>query len=372
MLAKHLQNVGPMYEEWWKGTNKNPLIFCAYFDKSAFDEKAAKIKKDWMPDDPDWVLASAFERAFAEGDLKYIGEAMDVMEIYFQCEEYYGAGFPSYFTNLGPGCLAAFITNFAKFTGETVWFELDKPMDWEDINSLAKKVSRYYQTAVETVRIVASRLKDHAVVSMLDLGGVVDILASLRRTEVLLYDVVDYPEEMNKAIDSIQVLWKKVHDELFEILDKYNNGYHTTWMSLLSSRAQYPSQCDFSAMISPAMFEELVLPSLKKEMSWFEKGIYHLDGPGELPHLDLLLSIENLHAIQWVPMPGQPHYLEMHYPLYGKIIENGRKIILNGFIDDIDQMKKLFSVLPGESFFLTVSAKNRQQAEKIASLAAGR
>lgn len=35
-------------------------------------------------------------------------------------------------------------------------------------------------------------------------------------------------------------------------------------------------------------------------------AFYHLDGKGQLNHLDMLLSMKNLHGIQWVPGDGAP------------------------------------------------------------------
>ena len=52
---------------------------------------------------------------------------------------------------------------------------------------------------------------------------------------------------------------------------------------------------------------------------------YHLDGPGELPHLDALLSIPELKGVQWIPGAGQPDYT--HWPeVYRKIRAAGKLI----------------------------------------------
>ena len=63
-------------------------------------------------------------------------------------------------------------------------------------------------------------------------------------------------------------------------------------------------QCDFCYMISPDMFERFVLPDLKACCDHLDYGFYHLDGKGQIPHLDLLLSIERLRGIQWVTGDG--------------------------------------------------------------------
>ena len=65
-------------------------------------------------------------------------------------------------------------------------------------------------------------------------------------------------------------------------------------------------QSDFAYMISPEMFERFVLPDLTACCEYLDHGFYHLDGKGQIPHLDLLLSIERLWGIQWIPGDGQP------------------------------------------------------------------
>jgi hypothetical protein len=60
-------------------------------------------------------------------------------------------------------------------------------------------------------------------------------------------------------------------------------------------------------MISPEMFEEFALPRLQKQCQRLDYTVYHLDGPGAIRHLDALLRIPELDAIQWEPGAGQPH-----------------------------------------------------------------
>ena len=48
------------------------------------------------------------------------------------------------------------------------------------------------------------------------------------------------------------------------------------------------------------------MPDLVTCCEHLEHGFYHLDGKGEIPHLNHLLSIERLRGIQWIPGDGQP------------------------------------------------------------------
>ena len=53
-------------------------------------------------------------------------------------------------------------------------------------------------------------------------------------------------------------------------------------------------------MISKQMFDDVFLPGIVRECRIAEASIYHLDGPQALKHLDSLLQIKELNAIQWV------------------------------------------------------------------------
>jgi hypothetical protein len=53
-------------------------------------------------------------------------------------------------------------------------------------------------------------------------------------------------------------------------------------------------------MISKEMYDEFFLPDIVAECRHMEATIYHLDGPDALRHLESLLEIKKLNAIQWV------------------------------------------------------------------------
>ncbi len=54
------------------------------------------------------------------------------------------------------------------------------------------------------------------------------------------------------------------------------------------------------------MFKQFVLNTLRTDTEKLDNVIYHLDGVGELNHLDDILSLEKLKAVQWVFGDGQP------------------------------------------------------------------
>jgi 5-methyltetrahydrofolate--homocysteine methyltransferase len=76
-------------------------------------------------------------------------------------------------------------------------------------------------------------------------------------------------------------------------------------------------------MIGPDMFEKFVLPDLKKCCDHLDHVYYHLDGAGQLPHLDMLLKIQNLHGVQWMPGEGGGK-IEDYMDVLKKIIDAGK------------------------------------------------
>jgi 5-methyltetrahydrofolate--homocysteine methyltransferase len=132
-----------------------------------------------------------------------------------------------------------------------------------------------------------------------------DILASLRTTQHLLMELYDAPDEVGRLLGEITRLWIRYYDALYDIVGAAGRGT-TPWAAIWSPGRCYMLQSDFAYMISPRMFERFVLPDLAACCQALDHSMYHLDGKGQIAHLDLLCSLERLHGIQWVPGGGQP------------------------------------------------------------------
>jgi 5-methyltetrahydrofolate--homocysteine methyltransferase len=136
------------------------------------------------------------------------------------------------------------------------------------------------------------------------------------------------------------------------------------WMGIWFPGQGSGVECDFSAMISPAMFEEFVLPDLQEQCRRLEHSIYHWDGPGQLPHLDLLLSIPELDAIQWTPGagnpgPGSPKW----FPLYRRIQEAGKGVVLLGIAPE--DIEGVMGELSPKGLLMTTRTETEDQARDL-------
>ena len=227
------------------------------------------------------------------------------MEEKFAHWRFYGDAFPHFFINYGPGTAAAFSGAGLRAAPDTAWFEA----------AAAFATGRSPHRARPEEHLVAPRAAcdggprpapgDRIQISIADIGGNLDILASLRGTDRLLMDVTEQPAEVRHCRRKVTRLWLEVFNELYALIQPHCAGC-VPWAPTWALGPTYMLQSDFSYMISPSMFKEFVLPDLKACCDHLDNSFYHLDGVGELPHLDQLLAIPNLHGIQWIPGAGKP------------------------------------------------------------------
>jgi corrinoid protein of di/trimethylamine methyltransferase len=87
-------------------------------------------------------------------------------------------------------------------------------------------------------------------------------------------------------------------------------------------------QSDISTMISQDDYRRFVQPFIREQCQRIPYTLYHLDGVGAMHHLDALLEIDELNAIQWTPGVGEPQGgSPKWYDLYRKILAGGKSIM---------------------------------------------
>lgn len=252
--------------------------------------------------------------------------AIDALLDYYQeqleSEEFYGDSWPRWWPNFGPGIVAGFLGAQVRADERTVWFDPPGETSLAELE-LKFEVENFWWRWVKALTAAAvQRWGPQVTVAHTDLGGNLDILASFRTTQKLLFDLYDSPEQVFRLTNQITTLWLRYYDELEAIIRNAGNGT-TAWTPLWCPGRYYMLQSDFSYMISPQMFERFVLPDLAACCERVDHAFYHMDGIGQLPHLDLLLSLERLRGIQWIPGDGQPAADEW-LPLLKRIRDGGK------------------------------------------------
>lgn len=276
------------WSAWWAGELKRPLIIIEGWESptGAPPTKKRQFMTHLPNDTPVDFLLDHYQKQL-------------------ESKRYYGDAWPKWWPNIGPGIGAGFFGAKVLTSDETVWFEPSEKRALQDTH-LAYDADNFWWKRIQTITQAAlDRWGNRVCVGFTDIGGNLDILASLQTSQKLAMDLYDEPEEVLRLVDEINQAWLTYYDKLYEIIAQNGRGT-TPWAPIWSPKRTYMLQSDFSFLISPKMFEQFVLPDLEACCERLDHAFYHLDGKGELPHLDMMLSIERLRGIQWIPGAGQP------------------------------------------------------------------
>ena len=154
-----------------------------------------------------------------------------------------------------------------------------------------------------------------------------DTLALVRGTQELLMDIALAPEWVKSAVKTISDILLEVFEEMWQLMSPEETGVEgsVNYVSCWSPARTMAFDCDLSCMISREAFNELFLPPLIETMHTVDHRIYHLDGPGAIHHLDTLLDLPELHAIQWAPGAGNEEIMQW-IPLVQRIQSKGKAV----------------------------------------------
>jgi len=341
------------YRKWWKGELGRPILplIITGADPGRSEPKAPA---------PHFTNCANFNIP-AEAVIDRIDYELS------RCE-FYGDSFPYVMMHyFGPGVAAAFLGATLEPAEDTVWFHLDKEIPVEDLHFTYDENNIWLNRVKDIYRAGMKRWEGNVCMGMTDLGGGMDILASFLGTENLLFESMDHPIEIKRLCAEITELWLRFYRELGDILK--DQRVFSDWSARLSEKPSYILQCDFSYMIGPDMFRDFVYDDLTAISSFMDKPFYHLDGIGEIKHLDSILSIDAIKGIQWIPGAGEPETRDWS-ELCGKISGAGKKIMAPyGFDKYLDEILGVVKK-PDELIKMTMTYPMSEKEEALKTLAA--
>lgn len=294
------------HEAWWRHELDRPLVIAAIRER----ERAIKGPPHFLTNCPRDQPAEEIVASFAASRSNW---------------HWAGDAYPCWFINFGPGIFAGPLGAHVRTDPHTVWFEPREGVTIDNLDIRFDRDDTWWRRIVDLTEAAARMIGQRVQISYTDLGGNLDILASLVGSEALLMATIERPDAVDAAVARITSLWLEAHRELDAIIAPHCPG-RQAWAPVWAPGSMYMMQCDFAYMISPEMFGRFVMPDLEACCEAIEYPFYHLDGIGQLPHLDQLLSLDKLRGIQWVPGAGQkppPEWLDvlMRIRDAGKLIQ---------------------------------------------------
>lgn len=197
-----------------------------------------------------------------------------------------------------------------------------------------------------------------------------DLLAMHMGTQEFLIGLVDHPEWMRTAIHRGAEELLRERQRLRDLVrDRHAFWYgNSGWMPFWAPEPYASTQSDVSCMLSPAMFEDFIVPELDVYGNEFGAMWYHLDGGDARQHVPCLLSRPYMRVVQYVPAPSEPPNGPGHLDLYREIQATG--VIVHVQVSK-ENVEILVRSLDPALLMLDVTCDSREEGEELLA-AAGR
>jgi len=200
-----------------------------------------------------------------------------------------------------------------------------------------------------------------------------DVLVSMRGAQDTIFDMMDEPEELLRRVNQVQDLYFTYYDAFYDLAKQVENGKESSCYTVFQIWGEgkiAKLQCDFSAMISPDQFREFVQEALRGQAKQLNHSLYHLDGPDAIRHLDAIMEIEEIDALQWTSGDyGPDGTFEEWYPIYDKAVAAGKALwvkVYSGETEEwLERLDKLVARYGSSALFLYFGPMSRENADKI-------
>ena len=274
---------------------------------------------------------------------------------------FYAETFPVFWPNLGPEVYAAYFGCELEY-GETTSYAVPNVRTWDDIGKLEfRRDNIYFRKTEELTRLALEKCRGRFLVGYTDLHGGLDSAAAWRDPQQLCLDLVFDPDKVKRLVALAMAHFQEVYDH-FDAMLKAAGQPSVTWMGIPSFGKMHIPSCDFAAMISPTMFEEFGLPVLREEVKPMTHNVFHVDGRGVLKHLEMILSVPEIQAIQWVQGMGLDTPILQWVPLIERLQAAGKSIMVDL---QVGELEEFIDRLRPKGLLLCIAADEAAQPDII-------
>jgi hypothetical protein len=271
--------------------------------------------------------------------------------------KFHGETFPVYFPNLGPDVYAAFYGAELEF-GEVTSWSIPLVREWDDVEKLKLDMdNEYFGMLEELTNFALDQSPGKFLVGYTDLHPGLDCVAAWRDPQQLCFDMIDNPDKVTElaelAIADFEIIYNHFDDML-----KARNQLSVSWMGIPSFERMHIPSCDFSTMISQAFFIKFGLPILQREVRTMTHNIFHLDGKGVARHLEAILGVPQVHALQWVQGVGDDSPIMQWVPFLKDLQERGVPTIVDL---SMNELGAFMAVMKAQGLFLWIATDSEEE-----------
>ena len=230
------------FEAWWAGGSLGrPMIKLRGIRKGAEDNGIS-------------TPADSFTK---HADPQYI---LEVMKSQIASRIFLAESYPHTTINLGAGSLAVYLGSEPDFQPTTIWFG-ETVADWTGHPPFKiQKENRWWEYHQKVLKDLVTASEGQYFVDIPDIVENLDIIAALRGSQNLCFDLIDNPDEIKSRNIQVQDAFDEAYKCLYDIVKNPKGESSFTAFEIWGPGKIVKAQCDFSAMIGIEQFGEFVVP----------------------------------------------------------------------------------------------------------------
>jgi hypothetical protein len=223
---------------------------------------------------------------------------------------------------------------------------------------------RWWLLTEEIVRRCVELSQGKYLVACPDLIENIDVLFSVAGADTACMSMLDRPGWTEEKVWEINEVWFDAYQRIYDLI-RAEDGSSAFGAFLLWGPGKVAKvQCDASVMFSTEMFQRFVIPPLAAQCAWLDHSLYHLDGTQAIVHLDAILDIDDLDAVEWTPQAGierggDPRW----YDLYRRILAAGKSLQVVGV--EHDEVVPLLDAVGGQGVYILTEFQHERDAEQL-------
>ena len=266
--------------------------------------------------------------------------------------------------SMGTVELAAYLGTGVLFKKDNIWYDdLGSDLDsWPKLSFDAENIC--FRRIEATIRSIKEWADGNCLIGFPCISPNMDVLAELRGTGALMMDFFDRPDWIKEKLVEIDELYMAVYDRLYELIKQPDgsSAFHSFMIWGPGKTTQL--QGDTAAMLSADMFREFMVPGFTRIAEWTDNSLFHVDGPDMIKHVDALLEIDALDAIEFTPGPsvpegGDPHWFDM----YRRILDAGKS--LQAVWVKPDEIVPLLNAVGTHGVYLMVDCQDADEMTRV-------
>ncbi len=226
---------------------------------------------------------------------------------------------------------------------ESIWAK-EGGFDYRNIDQLdLSKQNPWRKKYLEFVTALQDRYGQRHPVGQPILRGTSDMVAALRGSQQMIFDLYDHPDEFRRLAGACTQFFIELIRDQLAVTRPFHGGFELEQFTLWAPGGIVRMQEDASALFSPKLYVQYLQGEDRREASSFPYSLIHLHS-SSLHLLREIADIEEIKCIQINKDQGGWGVSRM-LPLFKMVQEKEKRLLVRGKLDrqDLADMRKELS-----------------------------